>query len=324
MKPWLTAAVVIVVVALLAGTSLLLLKTPPQASETHSSSTSTSASNGLELRLAINATNLAPGGKLGVTVSEFNTEATANNVSAAQLWKVQGLSLGACGTEIYPFGIAVFQGGYTSENVSEAKPLRIFPPIACPMMIRLVTGYLFEPMSDSAVVLPGASPTPMSANLTVRGQYADSSLMKLSPGVYTVVAGDEWGALLTLQFSVGGHAQTSTTAGGNGTLDAQLSVGPTAPVCRANASVGPAPSPYASISVILTPSSGSNMTLPVSWLSNECEVWGSLQTSLAPGSYQLNLSSCTFMGCASTLPKSFVVVSGQTTSLTVSIDTGMR
>lgn len=216
MKPW-EAAVAVIVVAILVGTTVLLY--PPAAksetsssptSSTSSSGTSTIGSNGLQLRLALNATSLLPGASLGVTVSEFNTEATANNVTKGALWAVQGLSLSACEGEensVYPFGIAVYQGRYSAANVSQGTPLQIFPVVPCPMFIRLVTGYLFQPTSDSAVVLPssGAAPTPMDANVTVSGEYSGASLKPLSAGVYTVVAGDEWGALETLQFTVSGQ-----------------------------------------------------------------------------------------------------------------------
>jgi hypothetical protein len=332
MKSWVAAAAVIVVVGLLAGASLLFFApgkaglTTITSTSSGTSSTSVGASNGLQLRLALNTTNLTPGSRLGITVSEYNTEATANNITVAQNWKINGLSLGACGTGAYPFGVAVFQGSYTLSNVSQAQALRIYPNVPCPMLLRLVTAYVFQTMSDLAIVLPGSNtlPTPMSANVTVNGKYSDSSsLQPLGRGVYTVAAGDEWGAIATLQFSVGGATQTSTSSRNVG-LSVQLSIGPTAPVCRANATVGPAPSPYSSIEVIITPSSGQNLTLPVSWLSNGCEVSGSLQASLAPGNYQLNLSSCIFMGCKSTLPKSFTIFAGQTTDVSVSIDTGIR
>ncbi|MHB1868396.1 MAG: hypothetical protein ACYCPP_05565, partial [Nitrososphaerales archaeon] len=78
-----------------------------------------------------------------------------------------------------------------------------FPITACPMYVRLVTGYLFQPQSDVAAVLPGGSVTPMVANLTVSHVYKNyTQSQALRPGVYTIVAGDEWGALTMLHFNV--------------------------------------------------------------------------------------------------------------------------
>jgi hypothetical protein len=213
MNSWRTAVVVVVVAVLLAAASLLYIGAPSHTAARQSpGSTSTSASGGLQLRLAVNSTDLPPGGRLLISVSEFNAGAQPDNVSAATLWKASGLSVGECGNSLYPFGVALYQGRYTPENVSQAEPVRIYPIVPCPLFIRLITGYLFQPMSDSATVLPGSgAPTPMAANVTVSGEYSGSSLLPLAPGTYTVAAGDEWGALLLLHVSVG--AQTPAPAG---------------------------------------------------------------------------------------------------------------
>jgi len=239
--------------------------------------------------------------------------------------------------------VALYSGVYTTGNVSKAVPLQIFPAVPCPLLIRLITGYLFQPNSDMAVVLPSgpnATATQMSANVTATTQYAvgvaQSSDSPLRPGTYTVAAGDEWGSLVVAHFTVGAGSGPSTTsaststpsstvAGPTGTLEANFSIGPTEPVCSANATAGPAPSSYSSIEAVVTPSgSAQASTFPVAWTSTGCAVVGSVQASLAPGSYSLSLSSCSFMGCSSSLPKSFVVVAGQSTSIDVSIDTGIR
>jgi hypothetical protein len=294
----------------------------------------TNGSVNLQLRLTVNASSTGgPNGAvtIRITADEYNTLAAANNVSMGRLWKLNGLSLGACGTNAYPFGVALYRGSYTTENASAATPLQIYPITACPMMIRLVTGYLFNPTSDLAVVLPGgpsATATQMSANVTAKVVYATGASLSstpLGPGTYTAAAGDEWGSVVLIHITIGiGTSSITTGTGTLGTLGASFNIGPTAPVCRANASIGPAPQPYSSIDLVVNSSSGQVMTLPISWVSNGCEVSGVVQASLAPGSYSLNLSSCTFMGCSSALPKSFVMVAGQTISVNVSIDTGIR
>jgi hypothetical protein len=335
----------VVVIVLLAGTFLVVMQLG--ASTTTESQSSTSVGTGgsyvnapqnLQLRLSVNASST--GGSHGnmtvsIRVDEYNTLATANNVSKATQWGLDGLSLGACGTQIYPFGVALYSGTYTAANVSKAEPLQIYPVVPCPMLIRLITAYLFQPTSDLAVVLPSgpnATATPMSANVTATAVYAigapSSSPSPLGPGTYTVAAGDEWGSVVVTHFTVGAGTDASSTSTGTslmGTLEASFSVGPTQPVCSANATVGPAPSSYSSIEAVVSPSpSGQAMTLPIAWTSSGCGVSGTVKASLAPGSYSLSLSSCTFMGCASALPKSFVIVAGQSTTIDVSIDTGIR
>jgi hypothetical protein len=296
-------------------------------------------SQSLQLRLYANASSTggsAGGAAFQILASEYNTLATASNVTVARDWKLNGLSLGACGTAAYPFGVALYQGYYTPDTVSSAQPLQIYPVVACPMLIRYITGYLFQPMSDLAVVLPSgpnATAIPMSANVTAASEYSggvalSSTSTALGPGTYTVAAGDEWGSIVLIHFTIGSGTYTSSTSTGTGalgTLQANFGIGPTQPVCMANATTGPAPAPYSSIAAVVTSQqSGQAMTLPISWLSNGCGVSGSIEASLAPGTYSLNLSSCQFMGCSSALPKSFAIVAGLSTSVNISIDTGIR
>ena len=340
---FIVVALAFVVIGLLAGA---LIITTQQGATTSSESSTTStlvtgesyvnSTQNLQLRLSVNASST--GGSAGnVTVQiradEYNALAAANNVSMATKWGLNGLSLGSCGNGAYPFGVALYSGAYTAGNASEGSPLQIYPITPCPMLLRLVTAYLFQPTSDLAVVLPSgpnATATPMSANVTATTEYrsgASLSSMPLAPGTYTVAAGDEWGSVVVIQLSIGvGGASSTTSATGasTGTLDASLAIGPTEPVCRANATIVPAPEPYSSIDLVVNSSSGQITTLPVSWVSNGCEVSGVVQASFAPDSYSLNLSSCTFLGCTSALPKSFVIVAGQSTSIDVSIGTGIR
>jgi hypothetical protein len=256
MKPWALAATVLGVV-ILAGAAVLYLggsgpssssSSPPLTGATTTGTSVTSASSGtstssltgtatssepndLQLRLSTNATDIQYGGGVEISVSEYNTATTVENVSAANDWPATGLSDGACGHMAYPFGVAVFQGFYTSRNVSSGQPLQIYPIVPCPMLIRLVTGYLFSPLNDSAVILPGSpnATTLMAVNVTAIGTFNDS-LTPFSPGTYTVAAGDEWGGLTVLHFSVsnqgsGGAGMTTATTstsssssgGGNGT-----------------------------------------------------------------------------------------------------------
>ena len=171
----------------------------------------------------------------------------------------------------------------------------------------------------------------MVSSLTVSRVYGTTiQSMVLSPGIYTVVGGDEWGALTILHFTV--FAQTTntttsinaTTPAGVGIMAATVSIGPTQPVCMANSTFGPVSSQYSSIQIVITSSSGQNTTLSTQWLSNGCEAIGTAQASLGTGTYALSLSSCPFMGCKAALPKTFTIAANQMTNVNVSIDTGIR
>jgi hypothetical protein len=118
--------------------------------------------------------------------------------------------------------------------------------------------------------------------------------------------------------------ETSSYGGGpSGRLAAQVTVGPTQPVCYVNSTEGPAPAYYSAILLVITDSSGNELFVHLNWISNGCDVVGSSTTTLVPGSYSLNLSSCTFVGCKTALPRSFVIIASQTTTVDVSIFTGI-
>jgi len=139
-----------------------------------------------------------------VNVTEFNTLSSLNEVNASGQWQIQGALSSCPNTNVQPFGIAVYKGHYTAQNVSQGTQLQIFPITPCPMYIRLVTGYLFQPNSDMATVLPGSGSTPMTASVDINGTYTGMGQALPPGGAYTVVASDEWGALAFLYFQTTG------------------------------------------------------------------------------------------------------------------------
>ena len=171
------------------------------------STTSTQSENGLQLRVSLNTTALTPREALQINVSEYNTLSTDNNVLIATNWGVNGLTIGACpNINVLPFGVAIFQGNYNANNISQGTPLELFAAVPCAQLMRLITGYDFLPVSSNAAIMPGGDlklPTSMSATETVNGTYMQGfQLTSFAAGMYTVVAGDEWGDLEFLYFTV--------------------------------------------------------------------------------------------------------------------------
>jgi len=187
----------------------------------------------LQLRLSVNASYA--GGTHGnvaieIKADEYNTLTIYNDVQAASLYSLGGLSLGSCPNPTYPFGVALYTGKYTSDNVSQATALQIYSPSApCAVYGGSVTGYLFAPGSDSVAVLPSgsnATTTPLVADVTATAVYSSATLSSsahLGPGTYTVAAGDEWGSVVTAHFTIGTGAST-TTSGSFGTLGPQFAI----------------------------------------------------------------------------------------------------
>jgi len=227
------AATVVVAVIVVSGifitqqgatsTSIATSTTASSSSESASSSSSSGAnatandSNGIQIQLAL---RFYPGdGANGSTMvsiiaADHNTLPTMNNVTAATTWGLDGLSLGACGRGASPYGVALYSGAYTAANVSLAQPLQIYPVVPCPLYIRLVTGYLFEAASDNAFILPGTgNATEMFSMVNATGMYSpvnSQSPVPLAPGTYTAAAGDEWGAVVVTQFTIGTDGSASS------------------------------------------------------------------------------------------------------------------
>ncbi len=161
----------------------------------------------VDMRLELSSLEIASGATLTINASDYNPSPFALNLTREAAWAVDGLATGGCPSLYLPLGVAVYQGVYTVANASQGMPLRVFPVVPCPMLVRYIAGYQFQPTSDNAVVLPGSEAAPMAAIVNVSGTYnAGTGFSRaptpFTPGAYTVVAGDEWGNLAFAYFAV--------------------------------------------------------------------------------------------------------------------------
>ena len=174
---------------------------------------STNSVGGLSLSLSLDETTYQPGQNVTITLDEINTLSKTNNVNSADNWPFTGLSDGPCGTLNYSFGVAIYQGYHTTGDLSSLTPLNLYDPAArypCPMMLSQISTYQFQPSGDTAAVfqLGGASPVlteKMTSAIQPAGYWTGSPtavLTDFTPGIYTVAAGDEWGAIVILHFTV--------------------------------------------------------------------------------------------------------------------------
>jgi len=171
------------------------------------------SSYGLSLTLSLNSTTYHPGEQISITINEKNTLARENNIHVANRWPVQGLSVGPCGTLNYPFGISILKGYYDIKSVAAITPLQLFDPNAvyhCPMILAGIVSYDFQPGSDVAAIYTSYDSEPWSINMTAKvtsagfwiGSRPKATFSNFTPGIYTVVGGDEWGALVILHFTI--------------------------------------------------------------------------------------------------------------------------
>ncbi len=188
--------------------------------------TPTGQPSALKLNLNVSETVMNPGSAspdyaIEANVGEFNALTTYNYISAVQSWPNANLSLGPCGTFELPFGITLYQGYYTNQNISSGTPLTIYTPNAnttsaprpedCPAKPYVFSDD-FAPQSDNAVVdLTWAGDNTSTAqslsdSVSIIGYWSGSSSTEafhpLNPGVYTVFAGDEWGNMVLAYVAV--------------------------------------------------------------------------------------------------------------------------
>lgn len=201
------------------------------------STQTTNSTLGLEFALSINSTEMRPGEVLNITDSISNILPKVNDVSGASNWALQTLQ--NFSSEPFPCpsyaSFQIFQGHYTSANISSAGPLQLYPSgigfPSCPLLQRPY--FLFQPSSNLASVF--LSPQP-NFNITfrmggpsyIRGNYSAGQCVNISAigqvpipptstppfssGVYTIAAGDEWGQLAILYFVVTNSPQTLSSS----------------------------------------------------------------------------------------------------------------
>ena len=177
---------------------------------------SVASKNGLVLSLEVGSTDYHPGDTISITLDEINTLAKNNLIPAADLWTDKNLILGFSTNvtlSIYPFGLSILQGDYNESDYAAVVPLESFydmnaiylggPP-------EQMISYDFEPSSDVAVpkVYQSGdfSPISMIHTNTVTGfwvgTWGHAIYSDFTPGTYTIVGGDEWGAIAILHFTV--------------------------------------------------------------------------------------------------------------------------
>jgi hypothetical protein len=175
--------------------------------------------------LSLNTTTIQSGQAINVTASIFNTLSTINNVTGANDWAIPSLPSASsfpCPTYLE---YQVYQGWYSSEIISQSGlPLQVTPVfqfLSC--IILRWSYYVFQAYSDTAYIPSVISAlnsstmyqdTQMRVSSSLTGNYSDvynASIFTQNgalppppfrPGVYTIVAGDEWGQIVLQHFVV--------------------------------------------------------------------------------------------------------------------------
>jgi hypothetical protein len=156
---------------------------------------------------SLNATTLAQSQAVRVNLEDWNTLEFKNSLPLGDGLSNLNLSSGQCGG-LYPGGIAVYQGAYDLSNMSSGAPLAIYSPgfISCPGLATLpaTNSFTFNPVQNVTTYVDlvgywtsGSTPQP-------DGGAIQGVLHRFLPGVYTVIAGNEWGNTKVMYFHVNG------------------------------------------------------------------------------------------------------------------------
>jgi hypothetical protein len=166
------------------------------------------STHGLSLTLSLNAATYQPGAYIFIVLDEQNTLSSENKVRISYTWRLNDMVTSTpCNPANYPFGVAVYQGDYTADTLAKIKPLYIFDPrnmYHCIAGPSIYFTYVFKPLSDLIILRSDdAELNTMKDEIKINGYWTDSVEFKsFEPGVYTVAAADEWGALAVVHFTV--------------------------------------------------------------------------------------------------------------------------
>jgi hypothetical protein len=199
-------------------TTTLITTSSTTTTSTSTATAATDPTNGLELRLYLNTSSSSgTGASVSIFADAYNPSSSTLNVTSANDWVVpiSGINGDVCGSDTVRFAMA--EGYYTSSNVTAAKLLVLLDPSTtfnCPVYFGYgnPTGFLFQPMSDGGASYGcvGVSPC-LTGNATATynlnpdifsGYYQGDTFTSFPRGTYTVLAEDEWGALVLAYFRV--------------------------------------------------------------------------------------------------------------------------
>jgi hypothetical protein len=103
---------------------------------------------------------------------------------------------------------------------------------------------------------------------------------------------------------------------GVGTVEGRVTIGPWTPVEPIGGS-HPPPEVYTSRHFILEGTLLPRVEMPMNGT-------GFFTAEVRAGTYSLTMSNCIFVGCSRVLPMTVIVKQGETTTLQINIDTGIR
>ncbi len=190
-----------VAVAITFGAIALL--TPHMFQFNQQSSTSEAASQ-LVFAMSLNSTQITRGQSMGMDLSLANNSPNTLVINPEHNWPLRKWSMGPCLFHL-PFGMALLQGDYTIQNMTEGQHLPLYPAGLYVCKTIGIVDFVFQPSSTKATIETYNStnyPVTMQYHLSFNGYYDGQKFQSFLPGVYTVVGDDQWGHISISHFTV--------------------------------------------------------------------------------------------------------------------------
>lgn len=163
----------------------------------------------LELITAISNTSIDQGKNISVQLAVSNIDSSDNTMPFCAIYpSFKGnYSFPNSEDQYLPMGIAILQGNYSTNNMTNTTPLQIFPASAAEVDNQAINQYEFLPASTRAYADTDTGRSisvDFSQTYSLGGYYSGNStqLNYFNPGTYTVVGADGWGMVTVLHFTV--------------------------------------------------------------------------------------------------------------------------
>jgi len=162
----------------------------------------------IELSTAINNNTIKQGSNITIELAVSNLDSSDNQmlISCAYPSFKGNYTFPGSVDGYLPMGIAVLQGNYSVDNMSNGTPLQLFLPSDA-TQISQIDNYEFLPASTSAYADFADGQTKsvdFSYAYSIGGFYVGNStqIQHFTPGAYTIIGADGWGMVTVLHFTV--------------------------------------------------------------------------------------------------------------------------
>ncbi|MDE1829732.1 MAG: hypothetical protein KGI25_05370 [Thaumarchaeota archaeon] len=162
------------------------------------------AASHLGLAMSLNSTEIKLGQSMGMDISLTNTSPNTVVLDPEHNWPLRKWSMGPCLFHL-PFGMALMQGYYTTQNMTDGQRLPLYPTGVYMCKTIGIVDFVFEPSSTKATIETYNStnyPVTMQYHVGFNGYYDGQKFQSFVPGVYTVVGDDQWGHISIKHFTV--------------------------------------------------------------------------------------------------------------------------